>query len=111
VKAIRTDPAFTRREAERRMLELIRAARLPPPAVNVWLSGYEVDFFRREHQLVVETDGYAFHSSRRSFESDRRRDRDLQAAGHAVLRIKWRELKDAPEAVVAELAAALTRRA
>lgn len=93
------------------MLELIRAARLPTPAVNVWLNGYEVDFLWREHRLVVETDGYAFHSSRRSFEGDRRRDRDLQAAGYVVLRITWRELKDEPEAVVAELAAALTRRA
>ena len=32
--AIRTDPALTRSEAERRMLELVRAARLPQPEAN-----------------------------------------------------------------------------
>ncbi|MEO8688277.1 MAG: type IV toxin-antitoxin system AbiEi family antitoxin domain-containing protein [Solirubrobacteraceae bacterium] len=110
-RAMKLDPAFTRREAERRMLELIRAARLPAPEVNARLNGYEVDFLWRERHLVVETDGYAFHSSRGSFENDRRRDRHLQTEGYVVLRITWRELKAHPEAVVAELAAALTRRA
>jgi hypothetical protein len=81
-KAIRSDPALTRSEAERRLLELIRAARL---------------------------DGYAFHSSRSSFERDRRRDRDLQAAGYRVLRITWLELTDGRDALIAELAAALIR--
>ena len=74
-------------------------------------TGYEVDFLWSAQRLVVETDGYAFHSSRGAFERDRRRDRQLQAQGYVVLRITWRELKDEPEAVVAELAAALTRRA
>jgi very-short-patch-repair endonuclease len=110
-RAMKLDPAFTRREAERRLLNLIRAARLPAPQVNTTLDGYEVDFLWSAQRLVVETDGYAFHSSRSAFERDRRRDRHLQAKGYAVLRITWRELKDEPEAVVAELAAALTRRA
>jgi very-short-patch-repair endonuclease len=108
-EAIRSDPALTRSEAERRTLELIRAARLPTPEVNARLSGYEVDFLWRDHNLIVEVDGYAFHSSRGSFERDRRRYRALQAAGYVVLRITWRELAEQPEAVVAELAAALTR--
>jgi very-short-patch-repair endonuclease len=32
---------------------------------------YEVDFLWREQRLVVETDGWATHGDRRSFEADR----------------------------------------
>jgi very-short-patch-repair endonuclease len=106
-RAVRTDPRLTRSEAERRLLELIRAARLPAPETNTNVEGYEVDLLWREERLIVEVDGYAFHSSRRSFERDRRRDRELQAAGYRVLRLTWRELTDEPEAVIATLAAAL----
>jgi very-short-patch-repair endonuclease/predicted transcriptional regulator of viral defense system len=105
--AIRIDPAFTRREAERRMLELIRASRLPQPAVNAKLGDWEVDFLWSRHRLVVETDGYAFHSSRRAFERDRRKDQELQAAGYRVIRFTWRQITDEPEALIATLATAL----
>jgi very-short-patch-repair endonuclease len=106
-KAIRTDPSLTRSEAERRLLELIRAARLLMPEANARLNGYEVDFLWREQRLIVEVDGYAFHSSRRSFERDRRRDADMAAAGWRVVRVTWRQLTEEPEAVIAALAAAL----
>jgi very-short-patch-repair endonuclease len=107
---IRADPALTRSEAERILLELIRTARLPAPEANVELRGWEVDFIWRDRKLVVEVDGYAFHASRRSFERDRRRDRELQAAGYRVLRFTWRELTEEREAVVAALAAVLLTR-
>ena len=74
------------------------------------LHGYEVDLLWREQRLVVEIDGYAFHSSRRSFERDRRKDQHLQTHGYRVIRITWRQLTDEPEAVVAALAAALSPR-
>ncbi len=54
---------FTRKEAERRLRELIRKARLPPARHNAKIHGYEVDVLWPEHRLVVEVDGYAFHSS------------------------------------------------
>jgi len=100
-------PAMTRSEAERRLLELVRAAGLPAPEVNHRLHGYEVDFAWPAHKLAVEVDGYAFHSSRSSFERDRRRDAHLIASGHRVSRVTWRQLTGEPEAVVALLAAAL----
>jgi very-short-patch-repair endonuclease len=106
-EAIRSEPALTRSEAERRALELIRAARLPTPETNVQLHGHEVDLLWREQRLVVEIDGYAFHSSRRSFERDRRKDQELTAAGYRVIRVTWRQLIDEPTAVAAALAAAL----
>ena len=102
----RTDPAFTRSEAERRLLELIRAARLPEPHTNVKVAGHEVDLLRAR-RLIAEVDGFAFHSTRAAFERDRLRDANLLAAGFRVIRITWRRLTREPEAVVAALAAAL----
>ena len=55
----------------------------------------------------MEIDGYAFHRLRTAFETDRRRDADLLLAGYRVLRITWRRLVDEPEAVIAQIAAAL----
>lgn len=101
---------FTRREAERRLKALIRRARLPRPQHNARLQGYEVDVLWREHRLVAEVDGYAFHHTREAFERDRRRDTALHLAGYAVLRITWDRLTREPEAVVADLAAALATR-
>jgi len=108
--AIQTDPKLTRSEAERRLLELIRAARLPEPTTNARLGPYEVDFLWPEARLVVEVDGYAFHSTRAAFERDRRRDAELQAMGHRVVRATWRLIEDEPEALVASLALAYGQR-
>jgi very-short-patch-repair endonuclease len=104
---IHTEPALTRSEAERRLLELIRAARLPEPEVNARIHGLEVDFLWRERNLVVEVDGYAFHSSRAAFERDRRRDAELATAGISVVRVTWRQITGEREAVAAMLARAL----
>ena len=106
-KAIRTDPALTRSKLERRMLELVRAARLPEPKANQKLGAWEADLVWREQRLIVEVDSYTFHSSRRSFERDRRKDQELQAAGYRVIRFTWRQITYEPEAVIAALAVAL----
>jgi very-short-patch-repair endonuclease len=103
-------PALTRSEAERRMLTLIRKAALPSPKTNAQLNGYEVDFLWSESKLVVEVDGFAFHSTRAAFERDRARDAALVAAGYAVVRVTWRQLVEQPEAVVARVAAAIATR-
>lgn len=103
-------PSMTRSEAERRLLDLVRAAGLPVPETNVRLGRFEVDVLWRAERLVVEVDGYAFHGTRAAFERDRVRDAELQAAGFAVLRVTWRQLHDTPEATVASIARLLARR-
>jgi very-short-patch-repair endonuclease len=80
-------PAVTRSQAEERFLALIRTAELPSPDVNVPLHGFEVDFLWREQRLVVEIDGYAYHSDRQAFERDRSRDATLAAHGYRVIRV------------------------
>jgi very-short-patch-repair endonuclease len=100
---------ITRSQAEERLLALLRAARLPEPLVNARLHGFEVDFYWPSHKLVVEIDGFQFHSSRRAFEHDRRKDAALIGAGLTVIRITWRQLESEPYAVIATIARALAR--
>jgi very-short-patch-repair endonuclease len=102
-----TTPALTRSEAEERLLALIRRGRLREPETNVRIHGFEVDFLWRAERLVVEVDGFAFHSSRRSFEGDRLRDGDLVGHGLRVARVTWHHLTNEPEALLVRLTRAI----
>lgn len=104
---VQSDVSFTRSDAESRLLALIRKVRLPEPATNVRVHGYEVDFLWRSARLVVEVDGYAYHESRASFEQDRRRDAHLIARGMRVMRFTWRQFTREPEATLVQIAQAL----
>lgn len=100
-------PAFTRSDMERDLLALVRKAGVAPPRTNAPLGGYEVDALWADERLVVELDSFRFHRSRRAFERDRRKSAELQTAGYRVLQVTWRQLRDSPEVVVAQIAAAL----
>jgi very-short-patch-repair endonuclease/predicted transcriptional regulator of viral defense system len=100
-------PAFTRSRAERRLLALLRRSGCPDPDANQRIAGFEVDLVWREPRLVVEFDGYEYHSDRAAFERDRRRDAELQARGFRVIRVTWRQLVDAPDAVLGRIARTL----
>jgi very-short-patch-repair endonuclease len=89
------------------LLRLIRDARLPAPETNAYLHHLEVDFLWPQQRLVVEVDGFAYHSDRAAFERDRERDAALVAAGFRVIRVTWRQLVDQPLVVVARIASAL----
>ena len=88
-------------------MRLLRRAGLAPDETNARVEGREVDLVWRSRRLVVEVDGYAYHRGRAAFERDRRRDADLQAAGYRVIRVTWRQLVEAPERVIAQIARAL----
>jgi very-short-patch-repair endonuclease len=100
-------PKWTQSEAERRMLSLIREARLPIPQTQARLAGWPADFFWPEHKLILEVDGYPFHSHRRAFERDRRRDAAHVAAGYRVIRVTYRQLLEEPVAVAVVIARTL----
>jgi very-short-patch-repair endonuclease len=100
----------TRSDAEECFLALVRRARLSEPEVNVRVGRYIADFLWRDQRLIVEVDGYAFHSSRRSFERDHERDLVLKSAGFDVLRFTRRQIVEEPELVIARLAQALATR-
>ena len=57
----------TRSEFERAFIAFCERFGLPRPLVNARVNGVEVDAFFPEHGLIVELDGWDFHSSRESF--------------------------------------------
>lgn len=104
---------ITRSKLERRFLTFLRKHGLPMPELNVdmrlddrWI---EADCLWREQRVIVELDGRRAHGSGHAFESDRSRDRALQAAGWTVVRITWRQLSEEPGAVAADLYSLLFR--
>ena len=97
----------TASEIEARFADLVRAGGLPEPEINVTLLGrYKVDALWRRHRLIVELDGYEYHSTRWSFEADHERDLALTAAGFVVMRFTRDQVVNHPEAVLV----AVTRR-
>lgn len=80
-------------------LELVEAGLEVETAVVIEGVG-EVDLVV-EGRVVVECDGYAYHSGRREFQRDRERDRRLVALGYRVLRFTSGEIDRDPQQVVA----------
>jgi very-short-patch-repair endonuclease len=81
---------------------------LPRPRVNTRIAGHEVDFAWPEERLVVETDGFAAHGTRKAFVADRPRDRRLRRAGFEVVRLTPDDLAYEAE-IVADVKALLSR--
>lgn len=105
------DGAATRSDMEARLLDLCRDWGLPPPRVNVIVEGYEVDAYWPQSKLVVELDGFAHHSSRRSFDEDHARTLALELAGNHVRRLTDPMLRNTPERVAAAIRAVLVEEA
>lgn len=93
---------------EVRFLQLCDDHDLPRPLANARVAGLLVDFLWREGRLVVETDGYAYHSSRAAFERDRERDQLLTLAGYTVIRVTYHQVTQTPEAVAHRIRRLLT---
>jgi len=98
-----TGETITKSAFEQAFLDFIAEHDLPRPRMNEPLGPYEPDAVWPEAGLVVELDSYGIHTTREAFESDRARDRALQASGYRVVRITWRQLTANPEALAAEL--------
>jgi very-short-patch-repair endonuclease len=107
VLLLEDEPRLLRSRAERLMLRLVREAGLPDPECNVRVAGWERDFVWRREKLIVEVDGWQFHSSRAAFERDRRRDASAVAAGLRVMRVTWRRLRRERAGLLLDLARAL----
>ena len=70
---------------------------LPQPLINTTIAGFEVDAYFPDQRVIVELDGWGFHSSRASFENDRERDATMLALGIVTVRITWNRLIKTPE--------------
>jgi very-short-patch-repair endonuclease len=113
-RLIRVAGGGARSAAERRMVALLRNAGLSGWVANAeirdgsGLIGYGDIVFARV-RLVVEIDGFAYHSDADRFQRDRTRQNRLVGAGWTVLRFTWRDLRDRPGEVIATIRATLRR--
>lgn len=101
-------------ESERVLIRLLRSAGIEGWVVNRGrrLGGKLTvpDFTFERQRVLVEVDGWAFHSDPERFERDRRRQNAYVTAGWLVLRFTWAQLHDHPQEVIDTILAALVSR-
>jgi hypothetical protein len=84
-----------------------------PTSIQGWRSNVEVrdgsgligvaDALFDGAKLIVEIDGWAYHSTLDCFQRDRERQNRLVAAGWTVPRFTWRDLTQNPDWVIATI--------
>jgi very-short-patch-repair endonuclease len=97
----------TRSPLEDQFAAFCREHRLPMPAFNATVLGFEVDALWPKQRLAAELDSWEFHRHRAAFERDRARDAALQAAGYRTIRITHRRLQNEPSTLLNQLRALL----
>jgi very-short-patch-repair endonuclease len=100
---------FTRSQLERHFIPIALSAGLPRPETGVVVNGWEVDFYWRDLDLVVETDGLAYHRTPQQQAVDRLRDQAHAAAGTERLRFTHSQIDCEPGYVRAMLATVARR--
>ncbi|MGV1048156.1 MAG: type IV toxin-antitoxin system AbiEi family antitoxin domain-containing protein [Solirubrobacterales bacterium] len=106
------DPSgITRNDLEEGLVALLDRYGLPRGRMNADLAirgrFFEIDCLWERQRLAVELDGGSAHRTRKAFQADRLRDRILVAEGWRTMRVTWRQLRDEPEAIAADLRRAL----
>ncbi|WP_420119939.1 endonuclease domain-containing protein [Nakamurella sp.] len=100
-------------EAERILHRSLRAAGIrgwrANAAVNLGSGRRIGDVVFEEIRLLVEIDGFAFHTDHERFEDDRRRQNEFTLAGWTVLRFTWWTLNQEPDRVVRDIQSTLSR--
>jgi very-short-patch-repair endonuclease len=100
-------------ELERRGHRLLRKHGITGWRTNAWVDtadgGAYADVIFEAERLIVEFDGWEFHSGREAFESDRRRRNELVLAGYTVLNFTWQQVVDDPDWVISCIRRALGR--
>jgi very-short-patch-repair endonuclease len=110
-RVLRGDVRVTLSTLERRFLELLREAGLPPPQTNRPAGGRRVDRRWPEQRLTVELDSYRYHHTRHAWEQDRRREREAHARGDEFRRYTYGDVFEDPRLMLRELRELLPRRA
>jgi hypothetical protein len=93
----------TRSPFEDDFLAFITKYGLPRPLINTTVHGREVDAYFPEQRLIVELDGWDYHSDREAFESDRERDAENLKHGLNTLRITRQRMTQTPDHEAARL--------
>jgi len=101
--------ALTDTGLERKFLAIVRAANLPIPETQIWVSGYRVDFYWPALGLVAEADGWRHHRTPGEQGTDRRRDQAHLASGMTTLRFGEDQIRYRPDEVRRALTPVIAR--
>jgi very-short-patch-repair endonuclease len=88
---------------EKHFVAHVRRIHRPFPNTNKVAAGGRVDCYWPEYKLIVELDGYRYHSSRHAWEADRRRERAARAAGNEFRRYTYGDVFEHPRLMLNEL--------
>jgi len=97
-------------QAERILIQLLKAARITGWKANYPVAGYKVDVGFPNQRVALEVDGLAFHTDSDDFHQDRIRQNAIALAGWQVLRFTWLDLTEYPDRVIAEIRHAISAR-
>ena len=100
----------SRSEAERLLVKLMRQAGLTGWRTNYPVAGYKVDAAFPKQKVVIEVDGFAFHTDEEVFQIDRQRQNTIALTGWQILRFTWLDLTEYPERVIAAIRSAIAAR-
>ena len=113
IAGYRGDDGPSESELEARVMELFDAYGLPRPVrqrtVRAGKRERRLDFLVPGTNVVIEGDGYAYHSSVEVFEKDRERNNALIARGYRVLHWTWAAMRERPDELAEQLLAVLAR--
>jgi very-short-patch-repair endonuclease len=99
-----------RSAAERLLVQLLRRAGITGWTAQYPVVGYRADVAFPASRVVIEVDGFAFHSDSDAFHNDRVRQNAISLAGWQVLRFTWLDLVEYPQRVIAEIEYAISAR-
>jgi len=83
--------------------ELHTLFRFNQPLKTVYGSCFVVDLLWSAGRLVVEIDGFRYHSSPTAFEQDRQRDFELLLSGYYTIRLTHTSVMKTPEIAIAKI--------
>lgn len=106
-------PKLVRAKVEAKLLRAIRAAGLPEPETNVWLTHgggeqWQPDLLFRRERVIVELDDDS-HKTAKAFELDRHKDVTRQLHGYATPRFTLKRVDEDLDGVLHALASLLDR--
>jgi very-short-patch-repair endonuclease len=105
----RAGDGITRSVLEERFLTFLDERGFPRPKLNAFVEGFECDAMWPAQKVVVELDGREFHDNDDAYDTDRARDRRLQAGGFRPFRVTWQALDKTPGDLERDLAALVPR--
>lgn len=94
----------------RRVLRLLRKARLPLPECQYEIAPYRIDFAYPQYKIAIEAESYERHSGKRAWHRDWARRNHLTSLGWLVLHFTWEDITKRPSYVLAQVTAALKER-